>query len=139
MRDKEGIFEKIRVCLLKNEGIRACFVFGSFVTNDFNDDSDLDIAVLVNEKIQSLKLLSMRQEVERLTDRDVDLIQIDNDLSLILRNEIATKGELVFSNDTKASDRFFEKTLQMYLDFMRFREPLEEAYIQKKTDSTKDG
>lgn len=132
MENKGTIIKKIKNILLKSTDIRACFLFGSFVSENFNDSSDIDIAVLSGQKIEGKKLLSIRQEVERVISRDVDLVQVDKDLSFVLKNEIATKGVLLFSHDQKLSNRFLEKTPQMYLDFMKFREPLEDAYIQKK-------
>jgi len=56
-------------------------------------------------------------------------------LSLVLRNEVARTGKLIFTKDDARALEFQIRAPQQYEDLMRLREGLEDAYIERSLRS----
>jgi len=54
----------------------AIYLFGSFANNTFNENSDVDIAVLFKEKKSPLEIFKLSEELSFILKRDVDLIDL---------------------------------------------------------------
>jgi hypothetical protein len=63
----------------------------------------------------------------------VHLVLLRSGTSLVLQDEIARKGELLFTRDRNVSDSFLIKALQMLMDLMQTRRMLEDQYIKDHT------
>lgn len=133
MNKKEDMLSTISKVLKQNSNFIIAFAYGSVITEFFNKNSDIDIAVLSKKHIDKLCLFNLQNELGALVNRDVSLVQITNDLSLILKNEIARKHKLLFTKDTKLSDSFIIKTPMLYEDFMFTRKKIESAYLKRNT------
>lgn len=59
--------------------IDTILVFGSIVTEDFQQDSDIDFAVIGQSSLSLEQKLSLELDLEQLLDREIDVI----DLSMI--------------------------------------------------------
>jgi uncharacterized protein len=64
--------------LRRRHGIRSAKIFGSAVRTDFRPDSDVDLAIDLEEKPTLRDLIAIEQGFERLFRRDVDLILQSN-------------------------------------------------------------
>lgn len=64
--------------LRRRHGIRSAKIFGSAVRTDFRPDSDVDLAIDLEEKPTLRDLIAIEQGFERLFGRDVDLILQSN-------------------------------------------------------------
>src|SRR5712692_7870100 len=60
----------------KEHGLRRMAIFGSAVRSDFRSDSDVDVLVepLPEARLSLLDLAAIEQRLERLFDRDVDVV-----------------------------------------------------------------
>lgn len=67
--------EKIKnaiVPILKSNGIKKAGIFGSYVRNEQNKDSDIDILIDFHEGL--FKLAGIKIKLEKELDREVDLL-----------------------------------------------------------------
>ncbi len=62
--------------LARDHGLRRIALFGSVVRTDFRRDSDIDVLVepRPDSELTLLKLIGIEHEMERLLDRDVDVV-----------------------------------------------------------------
>ncbi len=66
------------IALLKKHKIQKAYVFGSVLTNDFNENSDVDFLVTISEGIDPAiaggHLWDLTFELEDLLKRNIDLL-----------------------------------------------------------------
>jgi predicted nucleotidyltransferase len=75
LMDKKEIFEKIKE-FFENE--EAIYIFGSYAKDNFNENSDIDIAVVFKNKNTPLKIFKLQEELSLTLKKDVDLIDLEN-------------------------------------------------------------
>ena len=100
--------------------ILAAYLFGSFASDRARPDSDIDIAVVVDEKNlrpNSLKYrLALMAELGSVLGRsDVDLVLM-NEAPPALAQNIITKGRLIFERSRSARVAFQVRTLNVFMD-----------------------
>jgi len=74
------------------------YVYGSILGCAFNDESDIDIAVIADKKIDSYKLYDFSAELSVILKRDVHLVDF-RAASDVLKIEILKKREILFCRD----------------------------------------
>ena len=65
--------------LLKNEGCEAVYLFGSLVTGNFHDNSDIDIEI---KGIPKGKFFATCAKVYFAIDNSIDIVDFDNNQEL---------------------------------------------------------
>jgi predicted nucleotidyltransferase len=75
LMDKKEIFEKIKE-FFKNE--EAIYIFGSYAKDNFNENSDIDIAVVFKNRKTPLEIFKLQEELSLTLKKDVDLIDLEN-------------------------------------------------------------
>jgi uncharacterized protein len=110
----EGIISKIRNHYPRVQGV---YLFGTFGTAMEQPDSDLDIALLLPpaeaRKEKSFAVSACRDELESLTKRSVDLINL-REINTVFQNEIITEGRLIYIADEAETDAFEMNVLSAY-------------------------
>jgi len=102
--------------------IAAAYQFGSTVRGREGPLSDLDIAILVDERAPTaidllrLELLLAYELQKRLRVTEVDLIAL-NSRPLSLQHAILRTGRLIYDADPKYRIQFLQRVIQGYLDF----------------------
>ena len=114
----------------KISDVISIYIFGSFAANQETPTSDLDIAYLATNKIDSVKKWEIQEELASLLDIDVDLVDLQ-EASVILRTEVIEKGKLIFSNDKYETDYFEMTTYSMYADLNESRVDILNDYKTK--------
>lgn len=127
----QGILDENTERLKAFPQVVCAVAYGSVNGPYFTVSSGIDVAIITDPLVDEAAVYNVQQSVSVAAGRDVDLVQISPALSLILANEIARHGELLFSKDKGRSLDFFIVTPQMHRDFMRLRNPLEDAYIER--------
>jgi predicted nucleotidyltransferase len=83
LKTKEEILEIIISKEFKNiflnNKIGTVIIFGSFTKDDFNSESDIDIAIIGEDKISFSKELELTQVLEDKLRRNIDLIDINDE------------------------------------------------------------
>lgn len=99
--------------LIKYDFVVSAFIFGSFGTDDFMDDSDIDIAVLLKDKIDYMKLLQIEEELEDKLNIKVDLNSLE-DLPESIQLQIMIRNELLYVKDEDCYDKYLDKLNYWY-------------------------
>ena len=107
------------------------FLFGSFTTDHFRKDSDIDIAVFFNENPDIGKKIDIQVELETVLKRDVDLVCL-NDSDPIISMQILANGELIVENDRSAFISYKANQISKYIDFKQSRKIIEDSLGTKR-------
>lgn len=92
-----------------NNGITNVIIFGSLASGNFNEESDIDIAVISEDKIPFNIELGITLELEALLGRSIDFIDI-NDESV--NNMI--KIEALNSREVIIKDNLLDESVELY-------------------------
>lgn len=134
MRNKPetDIEQVIRAFFAPLNGIQLVFLFGSAAAGRLTPDSDVDVAVLFEEKPDALRLHALQEDLASALQRVTDLVPL-NQASPILRMQVLKHGRLLLSSDPACYSRFFTATVNEYDDLKRIRRPIEEAMFKAGT------
>lgn len=129
--EKEEKIRTVRETLEGDLSVAAGYIFGSFGTERFNEDSDIDIGVLYLEEAPepfSADYLDLKGRLEDSLRREVDLVVL-NAVSPVLCMQVLKYGQKVFVRNPRAADDFFVKTVERYSDLRVVRRPIEEHIL----------
>jgi len=85
------------LCMLN--GVKTLYAFGSVLTNRFDEGSDIDLIVDLEEKDPieyTEKYFNLKFGLERILGRTVDLLEERADLNPIIRKEIEQSKVVVY-------------------------------------------
>ncbi|GJI97756.1 toxin-antitoxin system antidote Mnt family protein [Duganella caerulea] len=99
-----SISEQAIVSALRQQlpALLAIYLFGSRATGQAGRDSDLDLAVLVEGKLEPLAMWELAQSLADVVGCDVDLIDFRT-ASTVMQYQILTTGSRLWSKDVQAS------------------------------------
>ncbi|HUP47497.1 MAG TPA: nucleotidyltransferase domain-containing protein [Thermoanaerobaculia bacterium] len=123
-----------RLCrrLSEDERVQAIYLFGSAAVGTQHAGSDLDLAILIGERITLRKELRLRSTVVELLRRpDVDLVILDHAPPL-LRYEVVTRGRRLYARDEAIVDAFEHRSIMIYMDTEYLRR-LERDIVREAT------
>lgn len=73
---EDNIDELQRIC--RKNSVAELYLFGSALTNDFSDQSDLDFAYVLKEDLSPVEygdaFFALMEDLESLFDRNIDLV-----------------------------------------------------------------
>ena len=126
-------------CVAKRREIQAAYIFGSVVSGRARRDSDIDVALLLNENFPYLKTLDYRLRVaadisSAIGRPDLDLV-ILNDAPPVLAHQVLSKGKLVFERSRTARVAFQVRAVNLYLD----TEPMRALYRRYLKQRIREG
>lgn len=121
-------FEEVKCILEKNinelvqkYGIKLLYVFGSYAKGSNNKNSDIDIAVLVDDNYKPMYKLNMIGDLTSIFKRDdIDLV-ILNGASPVLRHQVIKYGKIIYEESLEEKVIFEAKVLSVYMDMEPFR------------------
>ncbi|MQA41871.1 type VII toxin-antitoxin system MntA family adenylyltransferase antitoxin [Rugamonas aquatica] len=94
--------EIVSALRLRLPGLLAVYLFGNRATEQACGDSDLDLAVLVEGKLEPLATWELAQSLAGLVGCDVDLIDL-RAASTVLQYQVITTGSRLWNKDVQAS------------------------------------
>lgn len=116
------LFDRSAAILARDPRVEAVYAFGSRIHGAAGPNSDVDLAVLLNEDLKLMETLRLRATVvETLGRDDVDLVPL-NQAPPLLRHEVLASGRRLFARDELTVDRFEERSLREYLDTRHLRD-----------------
>ena len=122
MASVKELLNKVQEVLLKQTNPLAIILFGSYSRNTQNVDSDIDIAIKA-EKLDRKMLFNLKQELEEITSKDIDLIDLDN-ISDSFRYEILMNGKLLYCADSYKFDMYKIDMMREYFELNESRKDI---------------
>lgn len=114
------ILEKLYSDELKNHfnkiGINTALVFGSVLNDEFNETSDVDIAILGINKFNIKTILNLELYLEDLLDRPIDVVDMNSEnLDIFIKIEILNNSEVIYNEDNRVIlDKLIDNTEWYY-------------------------
>ena len=112
--------ERVQKILARQPNILAAYLFGSQVAGFANKKSDLDLAVVVQDKkrLNEFDLLELLNEVR--FPRDLDISVVDRTSSPLFLFEIISGGNRIYEKNGEAA-AFEARVLNSYYDTRHLR------------------
>ncbi len=131
----ESIINKIKDYLYSRDDVVAGYIFGSYSIEKIRPQSDIDIAVLLEDKINSkdygyIKLSVINDLIEILSFDRIDLV-ILNTAAPLLSHEVIKRGILLFSKDETRRLRYIANVTMHYLDTIYLRKVQDKILHEK--------
>jgi predicted nucleotidyltransferase len=139
---KEGIISRIKDYLYTREEAVAGYIFGSYSSGKVRPKSDVDIAVLLSDTVDSkdygqIKLSIVNDLIEILSFDRIDVVVL-NVASPLLSHEIIKKGVLLFSKDETRRINYTANATIHYLDTIYLRR-VQDRILHEKIRSNNFG
>ena len=124
MIDFKEILEKIKNKLIDSLDCEAIVLFGSFARGTQNEESDIDIAFLSKKEISKKEIFYLKQELEDIANRDIDLINLNDDIGDGFKYEILMNGVVLYCVDEVKFDLYKINVFRDYLELSESRQPI---------------
>ena len=109
--------QNIKQALKTEPDIIAAYLFGSSKNGQVREGSDVDLAVLFNRKVDSLRLFDLYSKIcDCLSDvtEDLDLISLNNADPILAFQAIS--GSCIYNNNPASTAKFFSLVCREYED-----------------------
>lgn len=138
----ENKFEKNKDKLIEflksKRNILAVYLFGSFVDNTYNENSDIDLAVLYDGKSDLGEHVSDSVDIEKIFDNTkIDYIDLE-EVSLFFRFNILKNGKTIYIKDEEKLYDYVYKTQKSYIE-MKYSRDKYEDYVLNHSSLKEDG
>lgn len=119
--------------------VSALYVFGSSAKGNMTGESDIDIAVLIDEsKLKKTNFESLKKKYYAASPdfslRPVDIV-ILNTAPPFLKHQVLKAGKILFDRNKKERVRFTTMSITEYLDY----KPIQDIYLKAVSDRFKRG
>ena len=85
---------------LNKINIKSAIVFGSIITEEFNNESDVDIAILGDSLIDMKTILKLELFLEDLLGRPIDVIDLkSSSLDIFIKIDALNTGVSIYTSD----------------------------------------
>ncbi|APC78933.1 TPA: type VII toxin-antitoxin system MntA family adenylyltransferase antitoxin [Clostridium botulinum] len=106
--------------------VSSVMIFGSICNDEFNELSDVDIAILGKSKMSLDTILDIELFLEEFLERQIDVVDLKSDtLDFFVKMNILNNGKAIYSKDNNMLfNEFCEETDRIYREnenFMYFR------------------
>ena len=87
--------------IFRNKNIQNVIIFGSLSNDNFNEESDIDIAVIPDSEFTFDDEIDIESQLEDLLGREIDIININSDkVNVLIKFEALNSKLIVMKNDT---------------------------------------
>lgn len=87
--------------IFRNKNIQNVIIFGSLSNDNFNEESDIDIAVIPDSEFTFNDEIDIESQLEDLLGREIDIININSDnVNVLIKFEALNSKLIVMKNDT---------------------------------------
>lgn len=125
-----NIIEKCKEVLMEYKEILFAYVFGSYVQGKIRLDSDIDIAIYLEDEIDLDRYLAIKMKLTEVCKREVDLV-ILNEATPLLKYEIYRNNIPIFSRNRDIEARYKVKLLFEYNDIKRYLDMAYQKNIER--------
>lgn len=103
--------------------VAGVWLFGSTASGESSAASDIDLALLLPHKVDSVKLWQCAQRIASGVDKEVDLVDLVG-ASTVMRAQVVQNGKRIYCADRFLCDKFETESLTDYLRFSEERKDL---------------
>lgn len=131
----EEIKQKAKKVFKKDRDILFAYLFGSQVIGKTNFESDIDIAVYLDEKrVKDLfqKRLKLIGNLEGILKKRTEVVILNEVKSIFFKFVITKEGKVIFEQDHSERVDFELKTMQDYYDYQPFLDEYNKAFLEKE-------
>ena len=118
MLNSEEVKQIAKKALKKNSNVKFAYLFGSYSDGSYNERSDIDIALYL-DNYSFDKQLSISFELSKALKKDVDLLILNSAKNLYLLDNVLQKGILLKDNEKRVD--FELKKHHQFIDFIEFK------------------
>ncbi|MEO9654237.1 type VII toxin-antitoxin system MntA family adenylyltransferase antitoxin [Marinomonas sp.] len=122
---REKLVQETRL-LLPN--VRLIYLFGSQANGHTNQHSDIDIAILLDRKIDAIKRFDIQESLAIKLNKDIDLVDLLS-ASTVMQNQVIQHGELIYGEESICC-QFEMQVLSMYQHLNHERAEILQDYIK---------
>ncbi|WP_163130334.1 nucleotidyltransferase domain-containing protein [Agarivorans sp. Alg241-V36] len=105
---------------------RLLYLFGSQANNSATAQSDIDLALLLPQKLDPIQRFDLQEELAIKLGSDVDLVDLLS-ASTVLQHQIIYKGKLLWGEEAEKT-RFEMQVMAMYQKLNQERADILKAY-----------
>lgn len=124
MNNKKELFRKLKKYFAQKPEIISAYIFGSFAENRVRKNSDMDVALFINEKTIKNPLLyriEVSAELMDLLKKRVEIMLL-NFSNLLLRAQVFEKGLLIYEKAGNKRALFQAYSMGLYYDYKKYLE-----------------
>lgn len=125
MLDKNKLIQAIKHL---TPNVRLIYLFGSQADGSATPSSDIDIAVLLDKKMDSVARFDLQETLAIELNQDVDLIDLLT-ASTVLQNQVIMNGELLYGSENEQT-KFEMQIMSMYQHLNEERADILREYLQ---------
>lgn len=120
--------------------VKFAYLYGSYATGLANENSDIDIAIVLKEHAAPVNSLmteinvSLKLEEVLNSNKEIE-VRFINDAPIYFLNEAVTKGIPLFSSSGQERNEFEARVMMEYLDF----KPVNDLYNSYRQQRIKRG
>ena len=114
----EEVFKSLKNKILEKFDCEAIVLFGSYARGTENKESDIDIAIKTKQEVTKKEIFYLKQELEDIANKDIDLINLDN-IGDGFRYEILINGKTLYCKNQLNFELY---KLRMYKEFLDLNE-----------------
>lgn len=118
----------VQEMLLLLPDVKLIYLFGSQVNGHAHQNSDIDIAILLDKKIAAVKRFDIQESIAIKLNKDIDLVDLLS-ASTVMQNQVIQQGELIYG-DEKTCCQFEMQVLSMYQHLNHERAEILQDYIK---------
>ncbi|NOR14304.1 MAG: HigA family addiction module antidote protein [Candidatus Aminicenantes bacterium] len=140
MSKVEKIRNQLYPLFQKDNHILFGYIFGSAAQGFTNRQSDIDVAVYLNQNLVKdtfEKRLQMIEKYQSILKKPVDVVILNEERSIFFKFVIIKEGKVVFERDHGQRVDFELRTMQEYYDYQPFLEAYNKAYIHRSIQESK--
>jgi len=123
----------------RQKEVAVLYIFGSLANGNKTGESDIDIAVLIDEaRLKKVDFESLKKKYYAATPgfslRPVDIV-ILNTAPPFLKHQVLKTGKILFDRNKKERVRFTTMSITEYLDY----KPIQDSYLKAVSDRFRRG
>lgn len=120
--------------LKKDKSILLAYIFGSEVKGKTNKYSDIDIAILFDNKVKkdeyTDRQIAIITNLSEILKKEIDVVVL-NRASLFLRYHILKEGVKIYERPDRNEHNFEAKAVIDYFDFLPIKNRIENGMLAK--------
>ncbi len=129
--DKQKLIKCLpKIICQKLPDVKLIYLFGSYATESNTQKSDIDVAVLLTKKLDSIERWQIQNDLADELGREVDLVDLLN-ASTVMQNQVIHQGVCIY-DEANYSPKFEMQVMSMYQHLNEERSDILERYKNKK-------